>query len=570
MRYDICRPLSVEEKNKFENFSEIVSHLLFHRGFTNANEAKSFLNPDYETGIIDPFLLKDAEKSADRIIKAIKENQKICIYSDYDADGIPGAVMMKDFFDRLGFNNFFVYIPHRHNEGFGLNKEAINQIFENQARLIITVDCGIADVLPVEEANLLGMEVIITDHHEPPAVLPPAFAIIDHKQKDCNYPDKNLCGSAVAFKLIQAILKKNRFGLKDGHEKWLLDLVGIATLSDMVDLVGENRIFAKYGLTVLRRTSRNGLVRLLQKLKINQKTLTEDDVTFMITPRINAASRMDHPMDAFNLLASNENQEADKLVEHLDSINNERKGIVASLVKEAKKIISERYSGIPKAIVLGNPQWKPSLLGLVANTCAEEFGKPAFFWGRDGDGVIKGSCRSEGFSNVVEIMKAVPEGIFIQFGGHKYSGGFTVSPDQIHFLESKINEVVEKIENQSDKEIIMRADLELSIDNVNRMLFDDINRLAPFGIGNSKPIFLFRKLTIYNKKTFGKSKDHIELIFKKSDGNLISAIAFFGVKEKWNDLTKNGIKIDLFASIEMSDFRGRKEVRLRIENVFTQ
>jgi single-stranded-DNA-specific exonuclease len=320
-----------------------------------------------------------------------------------------------------------------------LNIEAVQELSGQGAKLIITIDCGITDVLAVEKANRLGLEVIITDHHEPPSPLPAAFAIIDHKQVDCNYPDKNICGSGVAFKLIQAILKLNRFGLKQGHEKWLLDLVGIATLSDMVPLVGENRIFAYYGLSVLRKSPRKGLMQLLRKLKIDQRYLNEDDVAFMITPRINAASRMGLPMDAYNLLVADNEVDANKYTDHLDKINNERKGVVSSLVKEVKKILEERYGNeIPDVIVLGNPEWRPSLLGLVANTCAEEFDRPTFFWGRDGGNIIKGSCRSEGKTSVVELMRSsVPE-TFLQFGGHKHSGGFAVSNEEIHFFGKKI------------------------------------------------------------------------------------------------------------------------------------
>jgi len=374
-----------------------IDNLLFHRGVKTSEEKEKFLNPDYEKHIHNPFLLKDAEKSAKRIIKAIENNEKIVIYSDYDADGIPAGVILHDFFKKIGFNNFINYIPHRHDEGFGLNNDAIEQFANDKVDLIITLDCGIGDIEAVKLAKQKEIDVIITDHHEPHTELPPAFAIVDHKQKDCNYPEKILCGSGIAFKLVQAILQIKRFEMKEGQEKWFLDMVGIATLSDMVPLIGENRVFASYGLKVLRKSPRKGLMRLFDHLRMNQRYITEDDIGFMIAPRINAASRMGVPMDAFLLLSTDNDDEAHKYVEHLDHINNERKGIVASLVKEVKKIIKERYTENPRnVIVAGNPEWKPSLVGLVANICAEEFSKPVFLWGRDGDGVIKGSCRSGG------------------------------------------------------------------------------------------------------------------------------------------------------------------------------
>ena len=398
---------------------DLVDRLLFYRDIKTPEEKDKFLNPDYEKHIHDPFLLKDAEKAAKRIIEAIENNEKIVIYSDYDADGIPAGVIFHDLFKKIGFNNFTNYIPHRHDEGFGLNTDAIEEFAKDNVDLLITLDCGISDMEAVKLASEKGIDVIITDHHEAHNDLPPAFAIVDHKQKDCEYPEKILCGSGIAFKLIQAILKLKRFDMKEGWEKWFLDMVGLATLSDMVPLTGENRVFASYGLKVLRKSPRKGLMRLLNHLKINQKYLNEDDINFMITPRINAASRMGIPMDAFILLSTDDDNEANRLVEYLDHINNERKGIVASLVKEVKKIIHERHKENPRPIIVaGNPLWRPSLLGLVANTCAEEFSKPVFLWGRDGDNIIKGSCRSGNTVSVVDIMHKVPDGIMLQYGGH--------------------------------------------------------------------------------------------------------------------------------------------------------
>ncbi|MBP9719568.1 MAG: single-stranded-DNA-specific exonuclease RecJ [Candidatus Levybacteria bacterium] len=565
--YQVSRLLTKKERENLIQYDHLMSHLLFHRGIRKVEEAHAFLNPNYEEQSHDPFLLKDAEKAAARIIEAIRKGQKIAVYADYDADGIPGAGIWHSFFTKIGYKNFIVYIPHRHDEGFGLNIDAIEQLVAEKVELIITVDCGITDVIPSAKARELGVDLIITDHHEPKEILPIAFAIIDHKQVDCNYPDKNICGSGVAYKLIQAILKIDRLGLPVGYEKWFLDLVGIATLSDMVPLVGENRLFAHYGLMVLRKSPRKGLMQLLRKLKINQRYLNEDDIGYMITPRINAASRMGLPMDAFYLLTADTDVDADKYSEHLDKINNERKGVVASLVKEAKKHLHDRYgSDIPKVIVLGNPDWRPSLLGLVANTCAQEFGRPAFFWGRDGSNIIKGSCRSEGETNVVELMQNSSLQTFIQFGGHKYSGGFAVSNEEIHFLEKRLNEASDKlnIKRKTEENFV---DAEIALDEVGGNLFNDINKLAPFGVGNPKPSFIFRNIKPILIKKFGKSNDHVEFVFKKNNEDKVSAISFFGEKEKWMDKVKVGEGVDLVASIEKSMFRGRPEIRLRVIDV---
>jgi single-stranded-DNA-specific exonuclease len=615
MAFNIRKPLDESKLGAFSKYSPLLAQILYYR---DISDSEIFLNPDYDRDIHDPFLLKDAEKAAKRIIGAIKSNskttdsgsknadgQKIAIYADYDADGIPGAALFHDFFKRINFSNFIIYIPHRHNEGFGLNEDAVKELAEKGVNVIVTVDCGISDFEPVKKANELGIEVIITDHHEPPEKMPEAYAIVDHKQKYCQYPDKNLCGTGVAFKLIQAILKIERFGMPVGHEKWLLDLVGIATLSDMVPLTGENRVFAKYGLSVLRKSNRKGLKQLLDHLRIAQSTLTETDIAFMIAPRINAASRMGLPMDAFNLLAADNDADARKAAEHLDHINNERKGTVAALVKEVKKAVKVRYGSeqgdimidphLPAAIVLGNPDWRPSLLGLVANTCAEELKRPVFLWGRDGDNVIKGSCRSEGKSNVVEIMRAVKEGILIQFGGHKHSGGFAVSDDQIHFLDKYLVEAAEllkktnvstsdnidSIDNIDDD--IDFIDAELSLDEINIELWNEIDKLSPFGIGNPAPVFILKNVTPTNVRIFGKGNEHIELIFKQKNGNKLSAISFFGAVSDWaKKIASNAVassngsnatelgsisKCDVVFSLEKSYFRSRPELRLRIIDV---
>ncbi len=577
MPYNIRRSLLDHEQSKLSGFSPLLAHLLFHRGIFESVSALKFVEPDYDRDGHDPFLLKDAEKAADRIIKAIKDGEKIAVYADYDADGIPGAVVFNDFFTRIGYKNFLIYIPHRHDEGFGVNIDAVDQIVAEGAKLMITVDCGIADYDAIAHAVAAGMDVIVTDHHEPPLVsnesrkekLPPAYAVIDHRQADCKYPDKNLCGSAVAFKLIQAVLKKERFGLKLGQEKWLLDMVGIATLSDMVPLVGENRVFAFYGLMVMRKSPRKGLRQLLNKLRISQSNITEDDIAFMITPRINAASRMGVPIDAYRLLSADNDTDARTYAEHIDSINTERKGAVAVLVREVKETLSKRYgTSIPSVIALGNPSWRPALLGLVANSCAEEYGRPVFLWGRSGDNSLKGSCRSEGKTHIVDLMRAVPSGVLTQFGGHKHSGGFVIGSDAVHFLEQRLNEAAQNLSSGGSATVPEQTvDAVMSLEEVTGNLYNDISRLAPFGMGNSRPTFLFKDISANSVRFFGKGKQHLEFIFTKPGGGQLSAIAFFASKQKWANAMIADKKFDLVASLEKSTFGYRTTLRLRVVDI---
>jgi single-stranded-DNA-specific exonuclease len=555
----MAKTYSVKEKVS----NNLVEQLLHNRGIISAEERGRFLNPHYENHLHDPFLMPDMEKAVERILFAISKNEKIAIWSDYDADGIPGGALLHDFFKLIGFHNFINYIPDRHLEGYGLNIEGIQRLNEEKIELIITIDCGIRDFKSISLAKELGMEIIITDHHEPAEKLPSAFAIINHKRADSKYPENVLCGTGTIWKLIQAILSKNRFGLALGQEKWLLDLVGIATLSDMVPLTGENRSLAHFGLSVLRKTRRPGLRRLYSMLKIDPARLTEDDLGFLITPRINAASRMGKSRDAFDLLVAADEAEADSKARHLDGINTERKTRVALMVKEIKKMLQSKHEnyGIKSVIVLGNPLWRPSLLGLAANSIAEEYNRPVFLWGREGGESIKGSCRSDGSTDLVAIMERA-KGAFTEFGGHKFSGGFSLTFDQIETLENSILEAsTHTVSRQSE----ILADIELKIKDVNEGVAKEINRLAPFGVGNEKPVFLFHNIIPERVSRFGKAQEHLSVNLREGSSTA-RAIGFFTSLDKYN--LAEGKSVNLAATMELSYFGGRMETRLRIIDFF--
>ena len=544
----------------------LVDFLLEKRGIKSLLEKENFLNPDYDLHTHDPFLLKDSEKAIDRIYKAVKEGERIAVFSDYDADGIPGAVIAKDFLEKIGHKNFEIYIPHRHDEGFGLNFDAIDDIVARGAKLLITIDCGIADGKEISHAKSKALDVIITDHHEPLQKLE-AFAVVDPKQKDCEYPDKNLCGTGVFFKIIQGFLKKygKEFNIVAGSEKWFLDMVAIATLSDMVSLTGENRALSHYGLVVMRKTPRVGLNALFDKLRLDKKNLSEGDIGFSITPRINAASRMGTPLDAFNLLSAKVGDNVEALAEKLEHVNNERKGTVASLVKEIRKIVEERYSDNDegkKIIVIGNPNWRPSLLGLAANSFANEFSCPVFLWGRDGDNIIKGSARSGGEVNLFSLMSAVRPGIFSDFGGHAASGGFTLGDGAVTLLENELKIAFESVVSATKEEPSENYDAEISIDDVSNDLYVALAKLSPFGVGNPKPVFFFREVPIDSVKKFGKEKNHLEIIFKKTKGH-VKAIKFFAAPEFFDIISKKST-LTFTANIEKSTFGYKTEIRLRI------
>jgi len=604
MNYLIKDELKSDDREKLKEYSDLIAHLLFHRGVTNKEDAQDFIDIDYEKHTHNPFELKDIEKALTRVLSVIENNEKICVFSDYDADGIPGAVVLTDFFKKIGYDNFYTYIPHRNREGFGLNNSAIKKIIdkevgttiadkENQqdTKILITIDCGISDVEQINTATDSGIDVIVTDHHDPNGHKSKAFAVINPKQPECNYPDPNLCGAGVIFKFVQAAILKIReekenikekdnfwhsVEIQEGWEKWLLDMVGIATLSDMVPLVGENRVFAKYGLLVMSKSPRKGFQKLLKKGGINQLKINEEDVGFTISPRINAASRMDSPELAFQMLSTLDDVEADQTVKHLDKINNERKGHVAAIVREIHKKIKERKildsdgkekDALGEILVFGNPKWQPSLMGLVASKLVDEFDKPAFIWGRGESDTIKGSCRSNGSLNLVELMNNVDKGIIFQYGGHEMAGGFEVTDQGIYDLEKALNEAQTKTLLNKDGDLgKIKIDKVVSVDDLDWNLFNEINKLSPFGVGNDNPVFMIKDGEIEKVEFFGKEKNHLKIILKKKNGRKIPAIQFF-IKEKDKNKISDKTKVDLIVNLENSNFAGFNELRLRIVEI---
>jgi len=548
-------------------YEPLVQQLLYNRGLCEAESAEAFLEPNYDEHLHNPFLLTDMEKAVERILRAISENEHIVIYTDYDCDGIPGGVLLHDFFTAIGYTNFENYIPHRHQDGYGFNADSVSLFVEREARLLITVDCGITDHAAVTRAGECGIDVIVTDHHEPADTLPDAYAIINPK-RDSAYPFSGICGTTVAYKLVQALLTRGKetgvITLKDGMEKWWLDLVGLATVADMVPLTNENRVLVKYGLSVLRKSQRPGIQHLLRKAGGSQRHLSEDDIGFTIAPRINAASRMDDPEDAFHMLRTKDEGEAGMYVAHLEKLNNERKGVVASMTKEAKKRMGQLIK-LPSVIVMGNPEWRPSLVGLVANALAEEFERPAFLWGRDGKGIIRGSCRSDGTVSMVHIMEQAADA-FLAFGGHHASGGFSVSHDAIHTLPETLIRAREKLAHSDDEEVFLQIDAQISLDDIDERFVRTIDTFAPFGMGNPKPLFEIQNATPTDVIVFGKTNNHTKLKFMTERGRL-EAISFFRLPDSFSSVPEKGKPLTLLAHVERSFFMGRTETRLRIVDI---
>ena len=545
---------------------DFIKNILFHRGVKTKEEAKKFFEPDYEKDLDDPLLILNMKKAAERIIRAIKNKEKIVVWGDYDADGICAAAILHHFLKKTNCENFEIYIPDRNRENHGLNEKIIEEFSKKEVKLIITVDCGVSDYEETKKAKEMGIDVIITDHHIPPEKLPPANAIVNLYQKEEKYPFKDFSGAGVAFKLVSAILKQESFGLAKGWEKWLLDLTAIATISDMVSLLDENRTLVYYGLKVLAKTPRLGLKLLLRKLNLGER-ITAEDVAFLIAPRINAASRMDHAETGFYLLTTELYEEAEWLANRLEEMNIERKKMIEDALKEIK--VEQNQALLPKILVVGKEKWPVAIAGLIATKIVEEYDRPACVWGKLSETEIKVSCRNNGSIDLVELFNNVRGDIFNDFGGHPMAAGFNAQKDKIEILEASLNDALEKISKKEKgaAENILLIDAELSLDEVNWDIYALLEKFEPFGMGNPKPVFLFSALKIEKVKTFGNGGLHLELSFKKSNGEAIRAIGFFMSQQSIRPSEgriESGNTINLCASLDKNYYNGYNELRLKI------
>lgn len=546
------------------NFHPAVRRLLFNRGVNTKEEAKDFLFPSFSSGVHDPFLLPDVLPAIERIRQAIDQNESIGIFADYDCDGIPGAVIANDFFEKLGYKNFFIYIPDRNLEGYGLNHKGIEELHANKVKLMITIDLGSVSISEIEFAKSLGIDVIVTDHHLPDEVEPDCIAFVNPKAKKSEYPFKELCGSGVFWKLVSAFLERYRddFAVAKGWEKWLLDMVGIATVSDQVPLVGENRVLALFGLVVLRKTPRSGLRALAQEARVNLEKLTEQDIAFSFAPRLNASGRMAHPEIAFKLLIEKDRFEATRRAKELEALNRQRKTKVAQAMKKAHLKIKEHDLLKHPVLFVGDRDFSLGILGLIASKLLEEFKRPVFVWGTYDSLTLKGSCRSDGTCNLVEVMRQMPSELFVGLGGHKGAGGFSLTPDNLHLFYPALVDSYEKNKEELVEESEDRSfETEIELKDITASFIEDISRLGPFGMGNQEPVFYLSGVTVLKVSSFGKAGEHQKLIL--SDGtNSREAISFF----KKDERVKDGDEISLTVILEATPFSDTP--RMRMKSIF--
>lgn len=543
----------VEELIKNYNLSEILARILVNKNLIKKEEIDLFMNPTRKD-FHDPFLMPDMEIAVDRILKAIDNKEKIIIYGDYDADGITSITVLKRFLEERGLK-VWEYIPNRLDEGYGLNKEAIKKIYDDGFRLIITVDCGISGIEEIKYANSLGIETLITDHHEPAEILPNALAVVDAKRKDNKYPFNQLAGVGVVFKLIQAISIKLNLEEKD-YLKYL-DIVCIGTISDIVPLVDENRVIAKLGLKLIAQTKNVGLKALLEV--VGFKNIDSTAVSFGLAPRINACGRMGNEQVALDLFLSKDYEEAKKLALKLNEYNIERQTIEKRIFDEATEKI-EKNERDNTCIIVGSEGWHHGIIGIVASKVTEMYFKPSIlicFEGEEG----KGSGRSiPGFDLHEALMKCGES--LEKFGGHSMAVGVTVRRENFDKFKQKLEEYSKN--HDVDKIVpVINVDSELSLKNVDIDSVKSLKLLEPFGEANKMPLFMFKNLKINSIRALSDGK-HLKLTLK-DDNYMINAIGF-----NMGDLSQKYLlddRVDVVGNLDINSFNGNESIQIILKDM---
>lgn len=542
-------------KEKF-NLSNLVAKILSNRNILGRemqeDDIKKFLNPTRDD-FYDPFLLPDMEQAVERIEQAINNNEKILIYGDYDADGITSTTILIKFFKEIGVE-VDKYIPNRLEEGYGINNKALEEIKNRGIDLIITVDTGITANDQVKYANELGLDVIITDHHEPSDEIPKAVAVIDAKRKNNQYPFNQLAGCGIAFKLTQAISIKRKLD----PSKYLknLDIVSIGTISDLVPLVDENRVIVKLGLMLVKQTKNIGLRKLL--LKSQLKEVDSTSISFGITPRINAAGRLGNQYDALNLFITEDVKEAERLSEVLNSYNIERQKIGNKIYEEA---ISQLKDEEKNCIILGKEDWHHGVIGIVSSKITEKFNKPSILLCFENN-IAKGSGRSVPGFDLYKAISSTKE-YLLGFGGHTMACGLSLTVENFEKFKKEITKYIDENLDISKLEKEIYIDEILTIDDLDIEEIKELKSLEPFGEENQEPIIMYENVEINGIRTLSENK-HLKLSLKKND-KIIDAIGFnLGeLAEKY----KIGDTIDIVGNIEINSFNGKGLIQIRLIDI---
>ena len=545
----------IEELKEKYDINELLATILVNRNIVTEDEIRLFLNPT-RNDFHDPFLIKDMDIAVERILKAIKEKQKVTIYGDYDVDGITSIIVLKSFFKDVGLE-VDSYIPNRLEEGYGLNKEAIKKIVEDGCELMITVDCGISAIDEIDYATELGVETIITDHHEPGNEIPKALAVIDNKRKDSTYPFRELAGVGVAFKLIQALGTK--LELKEESYLKYLDIVCLGTISDIVPLVDENRVIAKLGLMLVEQTKNMGLKSIINSS--GYKKIDSTTISFGVAPRINACGRMGKAEEALELFLSSDIKKVNELTKKLNEHNSIRQATEKSIYENVVKKIEQDHLDKNKILIVAGENWHHGVIGIVSSKITDMYFKPSILLSFEEDGIGKGSGRSIPGFDLHEALSKCSDKIE-KFGGHSMAIGITVKRENLEAFKQEIEKIAD--ENKIDEIIpIINIDAKINLSSISKSMVESLKQLEPFGEANKMPIFAFKNLKIDSIRALSDGK-HLKLTLK--DNNIIINGIGFNMGYLVDEY-RIGDKIDVAGVLEINTFNGVDNLQINIKDI---
>lgn len=527
--------------------------LLLHRGITSDEEARAFLHPEKQP-FHDPFLMRDMEKAVSRIEQAIEAQERIVVYGDYDVDGITATSLLCRNLRQLGAAADY-FIPHRQKDGYGLHKETLDEIIAGGARLIVTVDCGIS---AVEEAAAAKdkVDLIITDHHLPGKELPKALAVIDPHRADCSYPDKNIAGVGVAFKLCQALWQKMRGKAFTGD----LDIVALGTVADVVPLLGENRKIVQQGLRVLKKSKRPGIQALLAVTELQEKEITAGHIGFVLAPRLNAAGRLASALRGVELLLTEDGEEAQAIAEELDAANRERQAVEQEILQAAEKQIEEIDVKRAHVLVLHGEGWHPGVIGIVASRIVERYYRPTVIIAEE-DGIGKGSCRSIRGFHMFEALSACGEHL-LGFGGHAQAAGLSLRSADVASFREALEAYAAKVLTEEDFVPILDIELELAPEKITEQLMTEIKLLEPYGMGNPKPLFASHGVRGGYARQIGKEGQHLKFELDGLDASI--DVLAWGKGEEAPLVNRERIDIAYFPEYHV--WREKRSLQLMLED----
>lgn len=519
------------------------------------DKLNSFLSPDYDLEKGDPYLLPDMQKAVDRIKTAYEKGEKIVIYGDYDVDGISATALILDAFESFGFKDIQSFIPNRFVEGYGMTIGAVDKIKSMDANLIITVDCGSLCHNEISYANSLGIDTVVTDHHNVAETPPPAVAAVNPRFVGHLYPFSDLAGVGVAFKLVQA-LQKELDGLPEGYEKWLLDLVALGTVCDIVKLTGENRANVYWGIEVMKKQRRTGLKALMAVANIDKADISAKTLGFVFGPRINAAGRMETASLALDMLISKNGDDALNKANYIDNLNSHRRQMQDDIFKEACKIALDYKDD--DVLVINGKNWNHGIIGIVAAKILEKFKKPVYILAEDDNGETKGSARSFGDFSAADAVRAADD-IIIKGGGHAAAAGVTLKNDKISDFRQRVNEFYSSLQiNNQERYLLPKADVEIDdFSEINEDLVAKIATMEPFGNGNPEPVIKITAADIVNVQHMGTDGQHIKLSARDSDGVVIRMLAFNAPE---NFLCKPGDTASIWFRPVINEWQGIRSV----------